>query len=132
MLDVVPRLRKWNSEPALARRNALAIASYRAVLLRGVSLIFGLRVLAGTSMCRIGFLVLVTALTASTWSDSRAAGSFQTKPAFRTVVTAGVSAPATPSVSAPNVSADDVLGGCGRGRVRDPQTHVCRGPADIR
>jgi hypothetical protein len=26
---------------------------------------------------------------------------------------------------------DDSLRGCGKGRVRDPQTHQCRGPADI-
>jgi hypothetical protein len=62
--------------------------------------------------------------TVGTWSDSRAAGSFQ-KPA---VVTAGVSSPA-PSV--PTIAPGD-FGGCGRGRVRDPQTHACRGPADIR
>jgi hypothetical protein len=28
-------------------------------------------------------------------------------------------------------STDDSLLGCGKGRVRDPQTHQCRGPADI-
>jgi hypothetical protein len=78
-------------------------------------------------MCRIRFLVLVTALTAPAWSDSQAAGSFQTKPAFPTVVKAGM-----PSITLPNVSASDLVGGCGRGRVRDPQTHGCRGPADIR
>jgi hypothetical protein len=72
-------------------------------------------------MRRISFLLLMVAATAATWSDSQAAGSFQ-KPA---VVTAGVSAPA-PVV--PTIS----LGGCGRGRVRDPETHSCRGPADIR
>jgi hypothetical protein len=72
-------------------------------------------------MRRISFLLLMVVATAATWSDSQAAGSFQ-KPA---VVTAGV---ATPAPSVPNLS----LGGCGRGRVRDPQTHACRGPADIR
>ena len=82
-------------------------------------------------MRRISFLVLVTAMMAITWSGSRAAGSFQTKPAFQTVVTAGV-ASATPTVNLPSVSAGDLVGGCGRGRVRDPQTHTCRGPADIR
>lgn len=76
-------------------------------------------------MYRFSFLVLIVAVTAATWSDSQAAGSFQ-KPA---VVTAGVSSPA-PSV--PSISAGDLVGGCGRGRVRDPQTHACRGPADIR
>jgi hypothetical protein len=82
-------------------------------------------------MCRISVLLLIVAATTMTWSESMAAGSFQTKPAFQGVVTAGV-APATPSVSVPNVSASDLVGGCGRGRVRDPQTHTCRGPADLR
>jgi hypothetical protein len=84
-----------------------------------------------TPMCRISVLLLIVAATTMTWSESMAAGSFQTKPAFQGVVTAGV-APATPSVSVPNVSASDLVGGCGRGRVRDPQTHTCRGPADLR
>jgi hypothetical protein len=82
-------------------------------------------------MCRIYMLVLTVALTIASWSNSEAAGSFQTKPAFQAVVTAGI-APAVPSVALPNVSAGDLVGGCGRGRVRDPQTHSCRGPADIR
>ena len=47
------------------------------------------------------------------------------------VVTAGVAIP-TPSISVPSFSARDLVGGCGRGRARDPQTHSCRGPADIR
>ena len=25
----------------------------------------------------------------------------------------------------------EIIGGCGRGRYRDPQTHKCRGPADL-
>jgi hypothetical protein len=86
-------------------------------------------------MCRIRFLILTlisaTAFTVATWSNCQAAGSFQTKPAFTTVVTAGV-APSLPTVTAPNVAPGDLVGGCGRGRTRDPQTHTCRGPADIR
>jgi len=86
-------------------------------------------------MSRIRFLILILisamAFTAPTWSNCQAAGSFQTRPAFAPVVTAGV-APSLPTVTAPNVSAGDLVGGCGRGRVRDPQTHTCRGPADIR
>ena len=82
-------------------------------------------------MCRIGFLILVTALTVPAWSTCQAAGSFQTKPAFPKVVTAGV-APPLPTITLPDVSARDLVSGCGRGRVRDPQTHGCRGPADIR
>jgi hypothetical protein len=82
-------------------------------------------------MRRLRFPMLVMALTATTWSNSQAAGSFQTKPAFPKVVTAGI-APSTPSVTLPEVTARDLVGGCGKGRVRDPDTHSCRGPADIR
>ena len=82
-------------------------------------------------MCRISFLMLIVAAVVVTWSDGQAAGSFQTKPAFQGVVTAGV-APKAPSISAPNLSPTDLVGGCGRGRVRDPKTQTCRGPADIR
>lgn len=77
-------------------------------------------------MCRISLLSLIVAFTAVTWSDSQAAGSFQ-KPT--PVVTAGV---ANPVPRVPHITAGEVVGGCGRGRVRDPQTHACRGPADIR
>jgi hypothetical protein len=79
-------------------------------------------------MCRIRLLILVMALTVPVWSNCQAAGSFQTKLMFPKVVTAGVA----PTITVPNVSARDLVGGCGRGRVRDPQTHGCRGPADIR
>jgi hypothetical protein len=82
-------------------------------------------------MCRIRFLILVMALTAPTWSTSQAAGSYQTRPAFPNVVRAGMPVQ-LPTVSMPNVSASDLVGGCGRGRVRDPMTHGCRGPADFR
>jgi hypothetical protein len=82
-------------------------------------------------MCRIRFLILVTALTVPAWSDCQATGSFQTKPAFPKVVTAGI-APSLPTITLPDVSARDLVGGCGRGRIRDHLTHGCRGPADIR
>jgi hypothetical protein len=72
-------------------------------------------------MRRISFLVLMVALTAAYWTDSQAAGSFQTKPAFQSVVTAGV-ARLPPHTSLPNSvpssSAGDFVGGCGRGRIR--------------
>lgn len=32
----------------------------------------------------------------------------------------------------PSVSVHDLLSACGRGRYRDPTTHRCRGPADVR
>ena len=81
-------------------------------------------------MCRI-HLILVMAFMVPTWSDCQAIGSFQTKPAFPKVVTAGI-APPLPTITLPNVSARDLVGGCGRGRIRDTQTHGCRGPADFR
>jgi hypothetical protein len=74
-------------------------------------------------MYRFSSLVLIVAATAVTWSESQAAGSFQRPPV---VITAGVATPV------PTISAGDLVGGCGRGRVRDSQTHACRGPADIR
>jgi hypothetical protein len=81
-------------------------------------------------MCRIRFAILIMAFTSTASSNSHAAGSFQ-KPPIREVVTAGV-APSLPTVTLPNLSAHDLVGGCGKGRVRDQQTHGCRGPADIR
>jgi hypothetical protein len=82
-------------------------------------------------MCRISLVGFIAACLVGMCSQSQAAGSFQTKPAFPKVVTAGV-AIGTPTISAPDFSARDLVGGCGRGRTRDPQTHACRGPADIR
>jgi hypothetical protein len=86
---------------------------------------------AGTQMCRISLVGFIAVCLVGTCSQGQAAGSFQTKPAFPKVVTAGVSV-RIPTISAPDFSARDLVGGCGRGRVRDPQTHTCRGPADIR
>ncbi len=82
-------------------------------------------------MCRIRFLMLVMAFTAATCSTCQAIGSFQTKPAFPTVVMVGVAPP--PTVRLPDLSARDIAGACGRGRIRDHRAHGCRrGPADIR
>jgi hypothetical protein len=36
----------------------------------------------------------------------------------------------SPTISQP-VSPNEFLGGCGRGRYRDPATQKCRGPADF-
>jgi hypothetical protein len=80
---------------------------------------------------RIGFLMLVTALTAPTWSSCQAIGSFQTKPAFPSAAKAD-DPTLPPTITWPNLSASAFVGGCGKGRVSDPQTHGCRGPADIR
>ena len=82
-------------------------------------------------LCHIRFLTLVMALTAPTWSASQAIGSFQIKPAFPHVVTDDDPLP-QPTVAWPNLSASAFFGGCGKGRVSEPQTHGCRGPADLR
>jgi hypothetical protein len=79
----------------------------------------------------ISFLILVTALAVATSSPSRAIGSFQTKPAFPDEVRTD-DPPLPPTLAWPNMSATNFVGGCGRGRVNDNQTHGCHGPADIR
>jgi hypothetical protein len=81
-------------------------------------------------MCRIHSLILILVATATTWSSCQAAGSFQ-KPEPRPLVMAGF-APSLPTIKMPKLSATDLVGGCGRGRVRDPETNGCRGPGDIR
>jgi hypothetical protein len=78
----------------------------------------------------IGFLILATIVATLTWSSCQAAGSFQTKPAFPSAVTADDDQP-PPAITWPNRSASVFVGGCGRGRIIDPQTQGCRGLADI-
>jgi hypothetical protein len=80
---------------------------------------------------RIGFATLAMVMTAPTWSSCQAIGSFQTKPAFPSVASDD-DPPLPPTIIPPNVSAHAFIGGCGKGRVSDPQTHSCRGPGDIR
>lgn len=79
----------------------------------------------------IHFLMLVMALAVLPWSSCHAIGSFQTKPAFPSVASAD-DPPQPPAITWPGLSAGALIGGCGKGRVSDPQTHGCRGPADIR
>jgi hypothetical protein len=74
------------------------------------------------AMRHLHFLALVISVCA--WSQCQAAGSFQ-KPEPK-VEKAGM-----PAITVPSITSSD-FGGCGRGRVRDPRTHGCRGPADIR
>jgi hypothetical protein len=87
--------------------------------------------LVETAMRRFSFLTLVMALVLASSSVCQAAGSFQTKPMFSDVQVAKAGASAEPAIKPPQPSAGYQLG-CGRGRVRDPETHGCRGPADIR
>lgn len=92
-------------------------------------------------MCR-RLLVAVTTLTAlsAAGADGFAAGapvrkapvtvSPATTPAMSTPA---MTAPAAPAVSAEPAAAPGgaLFGGCGRGRVRDPHSGQCRGPADV-
>ena len=80
---------------------------------------------------RICFAMLAMVLTALTWTSCQAIGSFQTRPAFPTVAS-DEDPPLTPAIMPPNASVNPFIGGCGKGRVSDPQTHGCRGPGDIR
>lgn len=82
-------------------------------------------------MCRIRLSLLVMALTAAPWSNCQAAGSFQTRSAFLNVVSASYTTP-SPAVSVAHRNMPVIEFGCGKGRIRDSQTHGCRGPADIR
>jgi hypothetical protein len=43
----------------------------------------------------------------------------------------GIHGRATQAASPPSAASSEVLGGCGRGRTRDPETQRCRGPADL-
>jgi hypothetical protein len=81
-------------------------------------------------MRRASCVVLVVATTIAGSSGSLAAGSFQTKPAFPYSATTGTTFRAT-SISASSVPARAFISACGRGRVRDPQANICRGPADV-
>ena len=65
-----------------------------------------------------------------------AAGAPIRKPPVSVTTLSPPSAPPPPSVSsvpseAHGITREQILGGCGRGRVRDPRTNECRGPADV-
>ena len=86
-------------------------------------------------MCRIRLSLLasplVMVLTTASWTNGQAAGSFQTRAAFSNVVSASYWTPSLP-VSVAHANMHGIEFGCGKGRVRDSQSHGCRGPADIR
>jgi hypothetical protein len=84
-------------------------------------------------MCRRLFVAVTTiAVALAVPAGVLAAGAPIRKPP--TTVGAGTSStPATPTVRSveQGTSHEQLFGGCGRGRVRDPRTNQCRGPADI-
>jgi hypothetical protein len=85
-------------------------------------------------MCRRLF-VAVTTITVMLVipASALAAGAPVRKPAATVGAAPPPSSPATTSVppAMQGTSQEQLLGGCGRGRVRDPRTNQCRGPADI-
>jgi hypothetical protein len=84
-------------------------------------------------MCRRLFVAVTTLTVAlAVPAGVLAAGAPIRKPP----TTVGASPASTPGASSiPSVeqgtSHVQPLGGCGKGRVRDPRTNQCRGPADI-
>jgi hypothetical protein len=72
---------------------------------------------------------LAAAVLVLSMGAAHAAGSYQTKPMFPEAAKA--SAGGGPEVALPKLTPADIVGGCGKGRVRDPQTHQCRGPGDV-
>jgi hypothetical protein len=56
-------------------------------------------------------------------------GSYTKKPPVTVAASTASSLPAAPQAS--ELTASQILGGCGGRRTRDPVTHKCRGPADF-
>jgi hypothetical protein len=77
------------------------------------------------------YVVLPATLLLILSGVANAAGSYRKQPMFPGLVIAGVPTPKVALPTLPQVNPAQLLGGCGRGRVRDPQTNVCHGPGDI-
>ena len=77
------------------------------------------------------YLALPATLLLALSGAAQAAGSYQKQPTFPGLVIAGVPTPKVSLPALPQINPAQMLGGCGRGRVRDPQTNVCRGPGDV-
>jgi hypothetical protein len=116
--------------PIAARRSRLHSASTPGDLIKLFRKVRVETRMLTSVLRRIRLPMLVIALTASTWSNCQAVGSFQTRPAFPGAVRAD-DPPLPPTIAWPNASVSTLVGGCGKGRVRDVQTRGCRGPADM-
>jgi hypothetical protein len=65
-------------------------------------------------------------------TPSQAAGSYHKRTeTFDHLVIGGVPTPKVTLPPAPQIHPEQFFRGCGRGRVRDPQSHACWGPGDI-
>jgi hypothetical protein len=75
-------------------------------------------------------VVIATALTIVS-AAANAAGSYHNRPPFDHLVIAGPLQPQVKLPSLPQINPSYMFGGCGRGLIRDPQSHSCHGPGDI-
>jgi hypothetical protein len=83
-------------------------------------------------MCRLCTLIVTVTALGMINTPGNAAGSYhkRTEP-FDHLVIGGVPTPKLPPLPAPQINPQQFFQGCGRGRVRDPQSHTCWGPGDI-
>lgn len=85
---------------------------------------------------RIRPLILLSTLSMCTWSSCQAGGTYRNGPMFvfpnEVKTERATMRSVSPLASTPDTTVRDLLGGCGRGRFRDQQTHRCLGPADTR
>jgi hypothetical protein len=85
-------------------------------------------------MCRRLFVAVTTITGMLAFPASAlAAGAPVRKPPATVGAATAPSTPAPTSIPSATQSTgqEQLLGGCGWGRVRDPRTNQCRGPADI-
>jgi hypothetical protein len=84
-------------------------------------------------MCLLCTLIVTATVLASINTPSQAAGSYEKRPMFDHLVIGGVPTPKVPfpQLPAPQINPQQFFQGCGRGRVRDPQNHLCNGPANV-
>ena len=81
--------------------------------------------------CLCTLIVTATALGMID-SPGNAAGSYHKRTeTFDHLVIGGVPTPKVTLPPAPQINPQQFFQGCGRGRVRDPQNHLCHGPGDI-
>ena len=82
---------------------------------------------------RLSFAVMTITMVLSAPACVLAAGAPVRKQPIIVPALTAPSAPSAPAVPAvvQGISPEQILGGCGGRRVRDPRTNQCRGPADV-
>jgi hypothetical protein len=86
-------------------------------------------------VCRLFFALILATTALAVPVHVLAAGAPVRKPPIDVTAITAPSAPTPPVSSNPSVvrgvTREQVFGGCGGRRIRDPQTNQCRGPADV-